>query len=81
MTPETLKEWTMLFSEHTAMALEQQAHDAQVAEDRADDDRTVLEWEQFCQEVTEFAGVYGWPAVLNATARAWQAAQQEVNGR
>lgn len=63
----------MLFSS----TLDQTLHDQQVAEDRLDAERTQLEYEEFCQAVTEFAATHGgFAIVLRAVAAALQATDE-----
>lgn len=56
--------------------LDQLLHDQQVAEDRADAERDQLEYEDFCQSITEFAGRFSWVRVLQAVAAAMKATDE-----
>jgi hypothetical protein len=62
-------------------ALDQTLHDQQVAEDRADAARDQLEYEDFCQSITEFAARFSWAVVLKAVSAAFTAHDQFLERR
>jgi hypothetical protein len=61
--------------------LDQQLHDQQVAEDRLDAERDQLEYDDFCQSITEFAARFSWALVLKAVSAAFTAHDQFLERR
>jgi hypothetical protein len=61
--------------------LDQDLHDQQAAEDRLDADRDQLEYDDFCQSITEFAARFSWALVLKAVSAAFTAHDQFLERR
>jgi hypothetical protein len=60
---------------------DQLLHNMQALEDSLDEDRDQLEYEDFCQSITEFAARFSWALVLKAVSAAFTAHDQFLERR
>jgi hypothetical protein len=60
---------------------DQLLHNMQALEDRLDEERDQLEYEDFCQSITEFAARFSWALVLKAVSAAFTAHDQFLERR
>jgi hypothetical protein len=60
---------------------DQLLHNMQALEDSLDEDRDQLEYEEFCQSITEFAARFSWSVVLQAVAAALKATEEPQRRR
>jgi hypothetical protein len=60
---------------------DQLLHNMQALEDGLDEERDQLEYDDFCQSITEFAARFSWAVVLKAVSAAFTAHDQFLERR